>query len=128
MRWRLIRNITVVPFITSDNPCVHDDSGPARPFVFLPLSPRLAVAIDTNDKTEPKGSLQGKIVITSEEGVRKQNELIVKCAENLILFSRHSKCLDDLAKKFQTHSLQAIGITVGGHYVSTQKAIRTVGV
>lgn len=111
--WTIIANETPVDFITSDNPFVFEDPGPFRggkPRLprYLPLSPRfcLYVEMDTGvDFGEPNFAKtpQGRVQFATTDkvpGVEFVNEIVVKCADELIIASTKIDALDTLTAKY----------------------------
>jgi hypothetical protein len=97
--WEIIENNTCVPYVTSDNPVglIPCDDIRRPPIRLVALTPRLGFAFRaTNTQpppfdpagTGPRGKIQWRA--SDENGVRMFNDVIAKCAEDLVLSSAKS--------------------------------------
>lgn len=113
--WIVIRNTTAVDFVTSDNPAAFEDQGPFRGGRvslprYIPLSPRLCLRVDMGvhardeepDFSQPP---QGRIrfATTSEERIRHINQIIIQCAEDLVISSSANDEIETMVRRFATY-------------------------
>lgn len=127
--WTVIENLTPVDFITSDNPFVFDDPGPFRGGKsagrlprFLPLTPKLCLAVEMERET-PKRVFDfgtpslGKLLYATlgeRAGVDRVNELVVQCAEEVVISTRPLDALGPLIEKYAKHQVGNQFMTING--------------
>ncbi|WP_084540136.1 DUF4238 domain-containing protein [Azorhizobium doebereinerae] len=117
--WTVIANATPIGFITSDNPFVFQDPGPfgggktTLPR-FLPLSPRLCLYVEMDPFADfgapdfarpPQGHVKFAAINKVLE-VELINELVVACAEELVISSTQIARLDSLVAKYAKHRVR----------------------
>jgi|GEM_PF-5268962 len=95
-------------FITSDNPAVkwHRDHNDFFGKTYLPLTPDWSVIILPNpDKptVDVSALLPGDIETgeMSVEAFEELRELTIKCADRIVISSRHDECVMELAQRFR---------------------------
>lgn len=100
LRLALIKNISEMPFITSDNPVAKYNQffmerGYFRPYdyghwgiqIFLPISPKLCLVLFDPCAYRVRHMHDGKIVLNDPKAIRAINTLIVAYADKEIYFS-----------------------------------------
>lgn len=114
--WIVVANLTPVDFLTSDNPFAFDDpgpfrGGPARMTRYLPLTRRFCLCVETDasekpgpiDFTKPPGGRVRFATTDRVDGVAHINELVVQCAEDLVLASAKIDALEAVVAKYAKH-------------------------
>lgn len=99
--WSVIKNDTVIPFITSDNPAIYVES--PRLFMqntFVPLSPSLGVLIHTciADCYDNSGRGDSFVTINAED-VKKLNTEIIAQAEKYIVSTVESEDIKEIVTR-----------------------------
>lgn len=86
--WVVLKNETEIPFLTSDNPVCLDYYGSTGADFFFAVTPRLGILIHpVRDDSEEKGKhLRDASAAVKPEGVDHYNRLVIKSAEDLVIF------------------------------------------
>jgi len=85
--WRILMNDTSIPFITSDNPvCWQYWNEHYYPDLYFPITPKIALLI--HPTREVNTTVVDASMAINLEGVKLFNTLVVKCAEDLVIFSK----------------------------------------
>lgn len=97
-RWVILRNETGIPFITSDNPvCRNYENERGACDLYCPITPEIAIIIESSHQRTEEHDALGLI---TEDGVGRFNELIVKSAEDMVIFGE-SKNAAELVQEFR---------------------------
>lgn len=124
-RWVILRNETGVPYITSDNPvCRNYENARGTCDLYCPITPEIAIIIESSrEQTEEHDALG----LISEDGVRLFNELMVKSAEDMVIFG-DAQSVYELVEKFQDWQVGLMIVKLPEHKGSTlitqQKAMK----
>lgn len=98
-RWIILQNETSVPFITSDNPVCRDYRNGSGCAIYCPISPKYAILIDADKERSERDYDEHRLI--SLEGVHYINELVVKSAEKMVIFSDSPDSVLETVKRFQ---------------------------
>lgn len=125
-RWVILRNETTVPYLTSDNPvCRKYENARGECDLYCPITPEIAILIETS-KEEPTD--HDGLALISEQGVQMFNELMVKSAEDMVIFGENEK-VDALVQKFQDWQVGVMILKIpegnGITLITQQKAMKT---
>ncbi|MDB5614113.1 MAG: hypothetical protein JWQ22_1766, partial [Devosia sp.] len=124
--WIVLRNLTSVNFLTSDNPFVFDDPGPFRGGGslrlprYLPLTPRFCLYITMDPDRDPgrvdltKPPLGTVRFATCDKLARIEhiNKLIIQGAEEFVISTGPSDALEPLVAKYAKHRISNEFITI----------------
>lgn len=126
-RWIILRNETGIPFLTSDNPvCLNYENGRDCCDIYCPITSEIAVIIESAREQTQENDALAKI---SVEGVVLFNELIVKSAEDMVIFGDASNA-EVLVHKFRDWQVGQLIIKIpegsGTMLVSQQRAMKQV--
>lgn len=124
-RWVILRNETGIPFITSDNPvCRNYENGRGTCDLYCPITPEIAVLIESSHEQQEEHDALGLI---SLDGVRLFNELMVKSAEDMVIFGEGDD-VETLVKKYQDWQVGLMIIKLpeekGWTLITQQKAMK----
>lgn len=104
--WLIMKNETEIPFITSDNPvCLRYPQGGAFCDFYVSLTPKVAILIHPIQKLEFKTI--DSLTSIKPEGVNEFNSLVVKCAEDMIIFNEDSGTRE-LVERFQNWRIESL--------------------
>lgn len=84
--WLIMTNETEIPYITSDNPvCLrYPQNSPFCDF-YVPITPKIAIMIHPIRNHESQ--IIDSVTSVKPEGVKEFNRLVVKCAEDMVIFN-----------------------------------------
>lgn len=85
--WLILQNETEIPFITSDNPVCLDFHSFSFVYHYFPITPRLAVVIKPTREDLPQEKSLADLATVNLDGVNHYNRLVIKSAENLVVFN-----------------------------------------
>jgi hypothetical protein len=115
--WLVLRNITDIPLITSDNPTTlyYPDSNPQYAHIYIPVKSNLAILIspdlsimNAGHKDVLKYSNQKDRFGTIKKNyVKIFNTLVVKGAENIVLHSSEEDWLERLVQKYKNWIIES---------------------
>lgn len=126
--WKVFESNYEIEFVTSDNPAAFQDQGDRPPsgnvpFIrFLPITPKMAIMCDLtehghrfmnsepNFEQPPAEWISGGLA--ELRTVKKINECVVKCAEDLVLCSGESDYVKDLTERFARFSVENESMTI----------------
>lgn len=103
--WEIIKNRTVYPFITSDNPVAIYGGGPTGTITrYLPIAPNLCLSVkyerlkvpQFGPDVPPKGNINWFDATT--DAVKTINKLVAQCAEELVFSTRFSAGIKNLVR------------------------------
>ena len=129
-QWSVLFNQTALPFLTSDNPVCIDRKNAKYSEFYIPITPTISLIIHPHWAGKAKA---GQMQITDEfcdikeGGVHLLNELLVKNAEDMIIFNHndYGKVMD-LVKKYQNWHVENRATRIpthDGHFLITQEMV-----
>lgn len=104
--WLIMRNETEIPYITSDNPvCLRYSRNSTFCDFYIPITPNLAVMIHPIRNHELRSI--DSLIAVNPEGVNDFNRLVVKCADDMVIFNRNFG-VEELVKEFRDWRVETL--------------------
>jgi hypothetical protein len=104
--WLIMTNETGIPYITSDNPvCLRYPQNSAFCDFYVPVTPKIAIMIHPIRNHEPE--VIDSLTSVKPEGVNEFNRLVVKCAEDVVIFNEDFG-VEELIKEFRDWRIEAL--------------------
>lgn len=104
--WLIMTNETEIPYITSDNPvCLRYPQNSAFCDFYVPVTPKIAIMI--HPIRELVSEIIDSLVSIKPEGVNEFNRLVVKCAEDMVIFNEDFG-VEELVKEFRDWRMEEL--------------------
>ncbi|HHT9138729.1 MAG TPA: DUF4238 domain-containing protein [Candidatus Wunengus sp. YC60] len=104
--WLIMTNETGIPYITSDNPvCLRYPQNSAFCDFYVPITPKIAIMI--HPLRNPESEIIDSLTSVKPEGVNEFNRLVVKCAEDMVIFNEDFG-VEELVKEFRDWRMEVL--------------------